>query len=134
MSGYLRIASFTIACSIAFGAFGAHGLKDALTTYEMGIYEKAVFYHCTNGVGLLFVAQQIQWFRRRALQRIFWIIFAGITIFSGSLYLLALTGQTRLGMITPIGGTLLLVGWICISCIPQTEGATTQNRAVEDNA
>lgn len=103
----LRIAAIMGFLAVALGAFGAHGLKTLLTeNATQAIWEKAVFYHFIHAVMLFVLAN------RRTTQRIPWLCFlAGILIFSGSLYLLAVTNAKWLGAITPIGGVLLLAGW-----------------------
>ena len=93
--------------AVALGAFGAHGLKEILARHETAaIWEKAVFYHFIHAVMLFVLAQ------RQPLPRGPWLSFLiGIVIFSGSLYLLAVTNVRALGAITPIGGVSLIVGW-----------------------
>ena len=109
MNNYVaaRIAAIMGFLAVALGAFGAHGLKNLLTeNATQSIWEKAVLYHFIHAVVLFALAN------RRAKQPIPWLcILAGILIFSGSLYLLAVTNARWLGAITPIGGILLLVGW-----------------------
>jgi len=93
--------------AVALGAFGAHGLKGLLGhngTTE--IWEKAVFYHFIHTVVLLVLAQ-----KQPVARGAFWLFFIGILIFSGSLYVLAVTNVLWLGAITPIGGLSLLAGW-----------------------
>lgn len=90
--------------AVALGAFGAHGLKNILSAYDTSaIWQTAVLYHLAHAVASLWASD-----RRPAVA---WVWAAGIAIFSGSLYLLAVTNIRWLGAITPIGGTLLLIGW-----------------------
>ena len=92
---------------MVLGAFGAHGLKDLLAQNgTAAIWEKAVFYHFIHTV-MLFVLAERKPFPRVA----WWGFLAGIVIFSGSLYLLAVTNARWLGAITPLGGASLLAGW-----------------------
>jgi uncharacterized membrane protein YgdD (TMEM256/DUF423 family) len=97
--------------SVALGAFGAHSLKNIMDDYGKSIYEKAVLYQMFHtmalfGVGLL------QHFQKQASFSVAgWGFFIGILFFSGSLYLLAVTGIKWLGAITPIGGIAFLFGW-----------------------
>jgi uncharacterized membrane protein YgdD (TMEM256/DUF423 family) len=102
------------ALAVALGAFGAHGLKEVLTQNgTTAIWEKAVFYHFIHALMLALLAQ------RPTLQRGPWFSFLiGILIFSGSLYLLALTNVRMLGAITPFGGASFLVGWIWLVVCP----------------
>lgn len=106
-----RIAAVLGALAVALGAFGAHGLKTALT--ELGtteLWEKAVFYHFIHAVMLWVVARSEPWRRGP------WFCFlAGVVLFSGSLYLLALTNARWLGAVTPFGGVSFIVGWIWLA-------------------
>ncbi len=89
---------------VALGAFGAHGLKDILAANgTAAIWQTAVLYHLLHAVGSLWASE-----RRPAVM---WVWMAGVAVFSGSLYILALTNIRWLGAITPIGGLLLLAGW-----------------------
>ena len=100
--------------AVALGAFGAHGLKDMLTRNETAaIWEKAVFYQFVHAV-MLFVLG-----RRTSVQWGPWFSFlAGILIFSGSLYLLAVTNVRWLGAITPLGGISFIMGWAWLLISP----------------
>ena len=102
-----RIAAAMGLLAVALGAFGAHGLKDLLTQNgTTAIWEKAVFYHFIHAV-MLFVLADRKPFPAVA----WWSFLAGIFLFSGSLYLLAVTNAHWLGAITPIGGVSFLLGW-----------------------
>ena len=107
----LRIAALLGGLAVALGAFGAHGLKPLLTRNDtVTIWEKAVFYHLIHAVMLFIVAH------RSPLHLGPWLSFLlGIILFSGSLYLLALTNVRWLGAITPIGGICFLVGWLWLA-------------------
>lgn len=99
------------------GAFGAHGLKNRLDAYSMSVYEKAVFYHFINALGILLVALLA---RTNAISvatqaRVGWLLLVGIVLFSGSLYALAISGVRILGAITPIGGIAFIVGWLLLA-------------------
>lgn len=110
----LRIAAVLGLLAVALGAFGAHGLKDLLgRNGTTAIWEKAVFYHFIHSVMLFVLAQ------RPTLQRGPWLSFlVGIVIFSGSLYLLAVTNVRVLGAITPIGGVSFIAGWLWLAIAP----------------
>lgn len=102
----IRIAATVIFLGIALGAFGAHGLADRLEeTGRLDNWQTATFYHLVHGVAMFVIALS----GKRAIG--FWWFLAGIVLFSGSLYVLALTGITKLGAITPFGGTAMLIGW-----------------------
>ena len=107
-----RISAATGFMAVALGAFGAHGLKDILVQNgTAAIWEKAVFYHFTHAVMLFLLAG-----RKPFAAGAWWCFLAGIVIFSGTLYLLALTNAHWLGAITPFGGASFLVGWGWLFC------------------
>src|SRR5205085_8017431 len=103
---WTTVGSVLLAVAVASGAFGAHGLRARLDAYSMGVYEKAVFYHFVHALGILLAVR---------VPAACWLLFAGILIFSGSLYLLAVTGSRALGAITPIGGLCFIAGWIMLA-------------------
>ena len=104
---YTRIAAATGFLAVSLGAFGAHGLKDILAQNgTAAVWEKAVFYHSIHAIMLFLVAG-----RKPFAAGAWWSFLAGILIFSGSLYLLAVTNLKWLGAITPVGGLSFLVGW-----------------------
>jgi uncharacterized membrane protein YgdD (TMEM256/DUF423 family) len=113
-SASFRIAALVGFCAVALGAFGAHGLRALLEKMNtLAIWEKATFYHLVHSAVLIFVANRKPGFS------VSWILFfAGIVIFSGSLYVLAFTGARWLGMITPVGGLCLLAGWLSLALKP----------------
>ncbi len=110
----IRIAALLGALAVGLGAFGAHGLKDLLLRNSTtGIWEKAVFYQFIHTV-MLFV---LAW--RGPVHVGPWVCFLiGILVFSGSLYLLALTNIKWLGAVTPIGGVSFIVGWVWLVVAP----------------
>jgi len=107
----IRIASVLGFLAVALGAFGAHGLKELLAQYgTTTIWEKAVLYHFIHTLMLFVLAL------RRPVPGGPWLsFFVGIVIFSGSLYLLAVTNVKWLGAITPIGGISFLAGWLWLA-------------------
>lgn len=110
---FLVIAGALGASAVIAGAFGAHGLKDRLSAEMTAVYHTAVEYHIYHALAMLAlgVASERIWTSRWAATACTaWI--AGVTIFSGSLYLLALTEIRWLGAITPIGGVALILGWV----------------------
>lgn len=102
------------ALAVALGAFGAHGLEDFLVrTDRLDTWETAVFYHLVHAVLLVLLLRTKGW------DALTWRLIAGGTlVFSGTLYLLCLTGLTWLGAVTPLGGLLLLAGWIRLGFSP----------------
>jgi uncharacterized membrane protein YgdD (TMEM256/DUF423 family) len=106
------LAGFT---GVALGAFGAHGLRNRLAPEMLAAFETGVRYQLIHAVALLGVAASIGRIGGRLVATAGWLFLAGIVLFSGSLYLLALTGVTVLGAITPIGGVAFLAGWACLA-------------------
>ena len=96
--------------AVGLGAFGAHGLKAVLGAAELGWWQTAVQYQMWHALAL--VALGLSPLRARAAG---WLFGGGILLFSGSLYLMALTGTRALGMVTPLGGLLLILGWAALA-------------------
>jgi len=118
---FLRLCLLTIVIGIILGAFGAHALKDLFSDYEEDIWNKAIFYQITNALGLLLLIILAKINLLKSPSIVFYLITLGIIFFSGSLYIIALTNvllspehiiKTILIPITPLGGTLLIVGWL----------------------
>src|SRR5512143_1557584 len=98
--------------SVALGAFGAHALKNVLDDYGRSIYEKAVLYQMFHAAALLAVGVMQHLDKEASFSWAGWGFVVGIFLFSGSLYLMAVTGVKWLGIVTPIGGAAFLVGWL----------------------
>ena len=107
----LQLGAILAMFSVIFGAFGAHIIKDVVTVDRFSTYQTAVEYQFWHALGLLAVAlaggrmEMGRWYLAGLL------LFIGTLIFSGSLYLLVFTGISWLGAVTPIGGTLMIIGW-----------------------
>ena len=113
---FLLIAAILGFLGVAFGAFGAHGLRDRVSPAMLDVFETGVRYQMYHVFALLAVAAGIAHFGRAQLLVIAgWSFVAGVVIFSGSLYALTLTGTGIFGAITPIGGVGLLLGWACLA-------------------
>src|SRR3954464_7646583 len=110
------VGATLLALAVVFGAFGAHSLRDRLDPYSSGVYEKAVFYHFIHAMGLLVVSflPKTGTFSEFATSWVCGLLLTGIAFFSGSLYLLAITGNRGLGAITPIGGLLFIAAWLAL--------------------
>ncbi len=110
------IAAVFLALAVGTGAFGAHGLRDHLDAYRMGVWEKAVFYHFIHALGLLIVSlmPRVGALSKSGAEWVCWLLLAGILIFSGSLYVLAWSGVHTLGAITPIGGLAFIAAWLLL--------------------
>lgn len=101
---------------VAFGAFGAHALRARLSADMLAVFETGVRYQMYHTFAVLIVAAAIGNIGpARLLVLAGWLFVAGILVFSGSLYALALTGTGILGAITPIGGLLFLIAWACLA-------------------
>jgi len=109
----LMAGSANMFLAVALGAFGAHGLKAFLPPDLMAVFHTANQYHVYHALGLLATALALGLFPgSRALRLSGWCLLAGLVIFSGSLYVLSLTGQRWIGAITPVGGMAFLAGWL----------------------
>lgn len=100
---------------MALGAFAAHGLKSRLDANLLATFEVGVRYQMYHALALLGVAWACTRFPNSFIVAAGWLFLAGIVVFSGSLYILALTGVRWLGAITPLGGLAFLAGWICLA-------------------
>ncbi len=112
----IQIAAIFGFLAVALGAFGAHGLKETLEMNgTMAAWQTAALYHLVHAVVLLAIAMQLSSSGGGTRSLVFWLFAAGIVIFSGSLYVLAVTNMKWLGRITPIGGLSLLAGWLMLA-------------------
>ena len=112
----LVLACVLLFAGVAAGAFGAHALKARLAPDQLGVWQTAVQYHAWHGLGLL--ATGLLLLHKpdsAALGIAAWLFVAGIALFSGSLYALALTGVRGLGAVTPIGGVAFLGAWAAMA-------------------
>jgi uncharacterized membrane protein YgdD (TMEM256/DUF423 family) len=100
---------------VGLGAFGAHGLRARLSPEMLAVFETAVRYQMYHVFAMLAAAWALAHWQRRIFAVGGWLFAAGIVIFSGSLYGLALSGARWLGAITPIGGLAFLAGWLCLA-------------------
>jgi uncharacterized membrane protein YgdD (TMEM256/DUF423 family) len=106
--------SLNMFIAVGCGAFGAHGLKKMLSDEMLAVWHTAVTYQVMHALGMIAVALLMPKFDGAALAWAGNLMLAGIVIFSGSLYLLALTGTRMLGAITPIGGAAFLAAWLLV--------------------
>ena len=110
---FLAIGAVAMLAAVALGAFGAHALKSRIAPDLLAVYHTGVEYHFYHALGLLIVGLAAQhlpdsnWLRASGC-----LMLAGILIFSGSLYLLALTGVRAFGAVTPIGGIAFMLAWM----------------------
>lgn len=116
---FLRIGSIFALIGVALGALGAHALKGMLSPERLVSFETAVRYHLLHALAILAVALFIHFGKKRGLVTAGWLFTAGIVLFSGSIYLLALQdvlglNLAFLGPITPIGGVAFMAGWLFV--------------------
>ncbi|MDH3628316.1 MAG: DUF423 domain-containing protein [Acidobacteriota bacterium] len=115
INGWFGVGALLAGVGVLLGAFGAHGLKGRVTPELLVIFETGVRYQLFHALGLLSVG----WAATRApstwISVAGWAFALGIAIFSGSLYVMTVTGARWLGAITPIGGLAFLTGWACLT-------------------
>jgi uncharacterized membrane protein YgdD (TMEM256/DUF423 family) len=112
----VALAAVLLALGVAAGAFGAHGLRGRLPGEVLAVFQTAVQYHLVHALGLLAVgALRLHWPGSAGLSWAGWLLLAGVLLFSGSLYALALTGARWLGAVTPLGGMAFIAGWLALA-------------------
>ncbi|HIL02720.1 MAG TPA: DUF423 domain-containing protein [Myxococcales bacterium] len=114
---WTAIAAISGALAVAAGAFGAHGLREKVTPDQLNAWTTACQYHLVHSVVLLALALYATGAAGggdKAIRIPAWLFLTGMLLFSGSIYALVLTGQRWLGPITPMGGLLLIAGWISL--------------------
>ena len=114
LRGFLMLAAFFGFTGVALGAFAAHGLKKSLTAEYLAIFHTGVTYQLVHALALFGVALLAAHVPGRLVLWAGVSFSIGILLFSGSLYLLTLSGIGKLGIITPLGGTAFLAGWLCL--------------------
>jgi uncharacterized membrane protein YgdD (TMEM256/DUF423 family) len=118
VASLVRLAAVLGFSGVALGAFGAHGLRDRVSPGMLEVYRTGVLYHLFHALATLAVGLGAQRLRRAPAIALSFAI--GVALFSGSLYLMALTGITALGAITPLGGLAFLVGWALLIVAPRS--------------
>lgn len=112
---FLLIGAVLGFLGVVFGAFGAHALRSRLSPDMLAVFETGVRYQMYHAFAVLIVAAAIGRIGPAGLLVVAgWLFSAGVVLFSGSLYVLALSGISALGAVTPIGGLLFLAGWVCL--------------------
>lgn len=115
MKIFVLLGSLNALLGVALGAFGAHGLKSRVAPEMLVVWQTGVQYHLVHALGLLLIGILCHLMPEPSLVRSAgWMIMAGIVLFSGSLYVMTLSGIRALGMITPLGGVAFLIGWLLI--------------------
>ncbi|MDP4551492.1 DUF423 domain-containing protein [Guptibacillus hwajinpoensis] len=115
MKLFLIIGAINAALAVGLGAFGAHGLESRLSERMLDTFKTGVQYHMYHALGLIGIALAADKLQSTGLiQWAGWFMFAGIVLFSGSLYVLSLSGIKILGAITPLGGVAFITAWILL--------------------
>lgn len=115
MKIFIIIGVLAMALGVILGAFGAHGLKARIEPNLLAAYQTGVEYHLYHALGLILVGLLAYQFPAvSGFKWGGWFLMWGVLLFSGSLYLMAVTGIRWLGAITPIGGTAFIIGWVWI--------------------
>lgn len=117
MKLFVILGAINMALAVAIGAFGAHGLEGRVTEKMVDRWATGAHYHIIHALALVAIGLLMAKFHDQAslLQTAGWLLFAGIVLFSGSLYTLVLTGVTKLGAVTPLGGLSFIIGWILVT-------------------
>ncbi len=108
----VAISCVILALAVGFGAFGAHALRDSLTTDQLAVWKTATLYQFVHGLALLILSIAYQLRPSKWLWRAILAMLLGVILFSGSLYLLSTLGWSWLGPVTPIGGIAFILGWV----------------------
>jgi uncharacterized membrane protein YgdD (TMEM256/DUF423 family) len=112
---WVRIGCILMFLGVALGAFGAHALRGRLTVDMLAVFETGIRYHFYHGLGLFVVAWLSETHPSSWINAAGWCFFAGVVIFSGSLYVLSMSGVRWWGAVTPIGGVAFLAGWLFLT-------------------
>ncbi|KFZ30518.1 membrane protein [Pseudidiomarina salinarum] len=116
MKLFAMLGALNMAMGVILGAFAAHTLKQQLSADMLAVFQVGVQYQIYHALGLLLVSLLLLYFpNARGLRTGGWILLAGIILFSGSLYLLSLTGISWFGPVTPVGGAAFIIGWLWIA-------------------
>lgn len=113
MVNWIGIAAVNMAIAVALGAFGAHGLEDIVNAQQLAWWHTATLYLFIHALGLLIVGILIR--LHLATQTTVWLLQIGIIIFAGSLYAMTLGAPLWFGALTPIGGLLMIFGWLWLA-------------------
>ena len=114
-SGWFAVGAVAGAVGVALGAFGAHGLKTRVDADLLAVFETGVRYQMYHALALLAVGWAATRWPGSWVGAAGWLFLAGIVVFSGSLYLMTLTGARWLGAITPLGGLAFILGWVSLA-------------------
>ena len=113
---FFGLGAISGALAVALGAFAAHGLRSRISADALATFETGARYHMYHALALLAVAWALGRWPSAWASAAGWLFVAGTVLFSGSLYLLAVTGVRALGPITPLGGFAFILGWLALAC------------------
>ncbi len=113
MVNWIAIGALNMAVAVILGAFGAHGLKNVANAQQLAWWHTATLYLLVHALGILLVGVMIRF--NYATQTSAWLLQIGILVFAGSLYMMTLGAPRWFGAITPIGGVLMIVGWLWLA-------------------
>lgn len=113
--GWFVTGAIVAGLGVVLGAFGAHGLKTRVSAEMLAIFETGVRYQMYHALALLAVGLTAARHGGALIQASGWLFVAGVAIFSGSLYLMTFTGARWLGAVTPVGGLLMIAGWVALA-------------------
>jgi uncharacterized membrane protein YgdD (TMEM256/DUF423 family) len=112
---FFALGALSALLAVAAGAFGAHALRSRLVPDMLGAFEVGARYHMYHALALLVTAWAVTRWPGAAAVTAGWLFVAGTIVFSGSLYLLSITGQRWLGAVTPLGGLAFMLGWAALA-------------------
>lgn len=115
VAGWFAAGAALAGLGVLLGAFGAHGLRERIAPDLLAVYDTGIRYHLIHALGLLAVSWAVARWPNPWVGAAGWLFAAGIVVFSGSLYLLAVTGARWLGAVTPLGGLCFLIGWAALT-------------------
>jgi len=116
MKVFVVLGSLNAFLAVTLGAFGAHGLKSRVSTDMLTVWQTGVQYHMFHALGLILLGILIHRLPKIKQLRVSgWLLFSGIVLFSGSLYIMVLSGIRVLGIVTPFGGITFLLGWLLMA-------------------
>ena len=133
-TGWFALGALAGAVGVALGAFGAHALKSRVTEDLLAVFEIGVRYQMYHALALFAVAWAAAHWPSGWVNASGWLFLVGILVFSGSLYIMTLTGASWLGAITPIGGLCFILGWVALAVFGCSTGAGYGGHCVQEHA
>src|ERR1700687_4624504 len=124
---FCQVAALLLALATLIGAFGAHALKGRLSAERYDVLQTAVHYQFFHALGLLALGLLLDRLPLRTLRAAGWLLFAGVLLFCGSLYLILAGAPRMIGVLTPVGGLALIAGW-CVAAIALARPAAVSDK------